>query len=63
VIILIHGPAELIRAETLAELRASVADDETLVDLNTARFLEDLAMILGNSLRQRDDNFATYAAT
>ena len=37
-IILIHGPAELIRAETLAELRAGIADDETIADLNTARF-------------------------
>ena len=37
-ITLIHGPAELIRAETLAELRAGISDDETLVDLNTAPF-------------------------
>ena len=44
-ITLIHGPAELIRAEVLAELRAGIADDETLADLNTARFDGQHAMV------------------
>lgn len=34
-ITLIHGPAELLRAEALAELRASVAADPALAELNT----------------------------
>ncbi len=37
-ITLIHGPAELLRTEALAELAASVAPDPELADLNTARF-------------------------
>lgn len=36
-ITLIHGPAELLRAETLAEIRAGISDDATMADLNTAR--------------------------
>jgi DNA polymerase III subunit delta len=36
-IILIHGPAELLRSEALAEIRAGVSDDPDLADLNTAR--------------------------
>mgnify|MGYP000847067881 FL=1 len=36
-IALIHGPAELLRAEALAELAASCGDDPELVDLNTTR--------------------------
>jgi DNA polymerase-3 subunit delta len=36
-IILIHGPAELLRTEALAEIRAGVSDDPDLADLNTAR--------------------------
>ena len=36
-ITLIHGPAELVRAEALAEIAASVAPDPELADLNTAR--------------------------
>ena len=36
-ITLIHGPAELLRAETLLELTASCGDDPELVDLNTTR--------------------------
>jgi DNA polymerase-3 subunit delta len=45
VITLIHGPAELIRAEVLAESRAGITDDETLADLNTARFDGQHAMV------------------
>lgn len=36
-ITLIHGPAELLRAETLLELAAACGDDPELVDLNTTR--------------------------
>lgn len=36
-ITLIHGPAELLRAEALAEIRRSISDDEGLADLNIAR--------------------------
>lgn len=36
-ITLIHGPAELLRSEALAELAARVAPDPELADLNTAR--------------------------
>lgn len=36
-ITLIHGPAELLRAEALAELRRGLHEDEALADLNTAR--------------------------
>jgi DNA polymerase-3 subunit delta len=36
-ITLIHGPAELLRTEALAEIRASVSDDPDLADLNTTR--------------------------
>lgn len=36
-ITLIHGPAELLRAEALAEIAATVAPDPELADLNTAR--------------------------
>ncbi len=36
-ITLIHGPAELVRAEALAEIAATVAPDPELADLNTAR--------------------------
>lgn len=36
-IALIHGPAELLRAEALAELAASCGDDPELVNLNTTR--------------------------
>jgi DNA polymerase-3 subunit delta len=36
-ITLIHGPAELLRAEVLAEIRAGVSDDPDLADLNTTR--------------------------
>ncbi len=35
-ITLIHGPAELLRSEAVAELRARVAADESLAELNTA---------------------------
>ena len=34
-ITLIHGPAELLRAEALAKIRAGIADDPALVELNT----------------------------
>jgi DNA polymerase-3 subunit delta len=37
VITLIHGPAELLRAEALADLRRGLHEDEALADLNTAR--------------------------
>ena len=37
-ITLIHGPAELLRAEALAKIRANIADDPALADLNTAQF-------------------------
>ncbi|MCX6029658.1 MAG: DNA polymerase III subunit delta [Chloroflexi bacterium] len=36
-ITLIHGPAELLRAEALAQIRGQVADDPSLADLNTAQ--------------------------
>jgi DNA polymerase III subunit delta len=36
-ITLIHGPAELLRTEVLAEIRAGIADDPDLADLNSAR--------------------------
>jgi DNA polymerase-3 subunit delta len=36
-ITLVHGPAELLRSEAVAELRAKVAVDESLAELNTAR--------------------------
>ena len=36
-ITLIHGPAELLRTEALAEIRASIADDPDFADLNTTR--------------------------
>jgi DNA polymerase-3 subunit delta len=36
-ITLIHGPSELLRAEALAVIRAGIADDADLADLNTAR--------------------------
>jgi DNA polymerase-3 subunit delta len=36
-IILIHGPAELLRTAALAEIRAGVSDDPDLADLNTTR--------------------------
>ena len=36
-ITLIHGPAELLRAETLAQMRGHIADDPTLADLNTTQ--------------------------
>jgi DNA polymerase III subunit delta len=36
VITLIHGPAELLRAEALARIRAGISDDPSLVELNTA---------------------------
>jgi DNA polymerase III subunit delta len=34
-ITLIHGPAELLRAEALAQIRASIAEDASLAELNT----------------------------
>jgi len=34
---LIHGPAELLRTEALAQIRAGIADDPDLTDLNTTR--------------------------
>jgi len=37
VITLIHGPAELLRAEALSAVRAGIADDPALADLNTTR--------------------------
>lgn len=37
-ITLIHGPAELLRAEALAQITAGTGDDPALVDLNTAQF-------------------------
>jgi len=37
VITLIHGPAELLRAEALADIRRGISDDEGLADLNIAR--------------------------
>jgi DNA polymerase-3 subunit delta len=36
-ITLIHGPAELLRTEALEQIRAGIADDPDLADLNTAR--------------------------
>jgi DNA polymerase-3 subunit delta len=36
-ILLIHGPAELLRTEALAEIRAGVSEDPDLADLNTTR--------------------------
>lgn len=36
-ITLIHGPAELLRAEALADIRRSISDDEGLADLNLTR--------------------------
>ena len=36
-ITLIHGPAELLRAEALADIRARIAQDPAMVDLNTTR--------------------------
>jgi len=36
-ITLIHGPAELFRTEALARIRAGIADDPDLADLNTTR--------------------------
>lgn len=36
-ITLIHGPAELLRAERLAAIRAGIADDPEIAALNTAR--------------------------
>ncbi len=36
-ITLIHGPAEFLRAETLAAIRSQVADDPEMVELNTSR--------------------------
>jgi DNA polymerase-3 subunit delta len=36
-ITLIHGPAELLRTEVLDKIRASIADDPDLADLNTTR--------------------------
>jgi DNA polymerase-3 subunit delta len=35
VITLIHGPAELLRTEALAQIRARIADDPALAELNT----------------------------
>jgi len=37
-ITLIHGPAELLRAEALTKIRTNLADDPALADLNTAQF-------------------------
>ncbi len=45
-ITLLHGPAELIRAETLAQIRAQIASDPELVELNTTR-LEGRQLTLG----------------
>ena len=36
-ITLIHGPAELLRTEALAQIRAGIGDDPDLADLNTTR--------------------------
>ena len=36
-ITLIHGPAELLRAETLAAIRNGIADDPEMAELNTLR--------------------------
>ncbi len=36
-ITLIHGPAELLRSEGLAEIRQRISEDDALIDLNTAR--------------------------
>lgn len=36
-IILIHGPAELLRTEALAQVRAAISEDAEMVDLNTTR--------------------------
>jgi DNA polymerase-3 subunit delta len=36
-ITLIHGPAELLRTEALAKIRAGISDDPDLADLNTTR--------------------------
>ncbi len=36
-ITLLHGPAELLRTETLAQIRSGIADDPALTDLNTAQ--------------------------
>lgn len=36
-ITLIHGPAELLRAEALTDIRRSISDDAAMADLNTAR--------------------------
>ena len=45
-ITLLHGPAELIRAETLAQIRAKIASDPELAELNTTR-LEGRQLTLG----------------
>jgi len=36
-ITLIHGPTELLRAESLAAIRNSIADDPEMAELNTLR--------------------------
>jgi DNA polymerase-3 subunit delta len=36
-ITLIHGPAELLRAEAVAGIRSAIAEDESMIDLNTTR--------------------------
>lgn len=45
-ITLLHGPAELLRSEALAALRASIAADPELAELNTAR-LDGRQLTLG----------------
>lgn len=52
-IILIHGPAELLRSETLAEIRSTIAEDPGLADLNLLRL--DGRQVLMAELRNACD--------
>ncbi len=44
-ITLIHGPAELLRAEALSEIRARIAEDPALIDANTTQFVGQQAAV------------------
>ena len=59
-IVLIHGPAELLRAEALDEIRAAVTEDPGMADFNTVR-LEGAQITLAK-LRDLCDALPLFAA-
>ena len=58
-ITLLHGPAELLRSETLAGIRSAIAEDPTLVDLNLHRL--DGRQVLMAELRNACDTLPFLA--